>query len=73
MITEQQDLKSIEVLVQVNAINVLWEYKIIKDNQVISKTNCRCSYSANQKEQFKIDLGELSDKFIGLIEWDKVQ
>lgn len=68
MITKQTNLKSVEVLTQANAINVLWTIDIVEDGQVISSTNHRCSYGNGQREQFEADV-EGADKYVGLIDW----
>lgn len=73
MLTEQQILKSVEVLAQANAINVLWEDQILRDGEVVSRTNHRCSYGAGQMEQFVVDLGVDAEKYVGLIDWTKVE
>ena len=69
MLKEQTVLKSVEVLTQANAINVLWENQILRDDVVISATNHRCAYGKGQKEQFEADLGDEAVKYVGLINW----
>jgi len=69
MLSKQIILKSVEVLTQANAINVLWENQILEDDVVISATNYRCAYGKGQKEQFEADLGDEAVKYVGLIDW----
>lgn len=68
MITKQKNLKSVEVLTQANAINVLWTIDIVEDGQVISSSNHRCSYGKGQREQFEADV-EGAEKYVDLIDW----
>lgn len=71
MLTEQQILKSVEVLAQTNAINVLWEDQILRDGEVISVSNFRRAYGAGQRVQFESDLGADASKYVELIDWNK--
>ena len=73
MLTEQQVLKSVEVLAQANAINVLWEDQILRDGEVVSASNFRRAYGAGQREQFESDLGVDASKYVELIDWTKVE
>lgn len=68
MITKQTNLKSVEVLTQANAINVLWTIDIVEDEQVISSTNHRCSYGKGQKDKFLKEV-EGASAYVGLIDW----
>lgn len=68
MLEKIKKLKSVEVLTQANAINVLWTIYIVEDGQVISNTNHRCSYGKGQCGQFEADV-EGADKYVGLIDW----
>lgn len=67
-IQEVKVLKSVEVLPQVNAVNVLWENQIVKDGEVIASNMHRCAYSKGQREQFLQDI-EGAEKYVGLIDW----
>lgn len=73
MLEEKKVLKSVEVLAQANAVNVLWENQILRDGVVISTTNHRCAYGAGQEEMFVTDLGDEATKYVGLIDWTVVE
>lgn len=73
MLEKIKNLKSVEVLTQANAINVLWTIDIVEDGQVISSSNHRCSYGVGQREQFINDLGDEATKYVDLIDWTVVE
>ena len=67
-IQEIKLLKSVEVLPQVNAVNVLWENNIVKDGEVIASNMHRCAYGKGQREKFLEEI-EDSEKYVELIDW----
>lgn len=51
-LSEQRVLKSVEVLPQAAAVNVLWEDQVLRDGEVIATTPFRCAYTQEQKDRF---------------------
>ena len=68
MIEKIKQLKSVEVLPQVNVLQVLWEVNIVEDGEVLTTSNHRATYGNTQKEQFVAEV-EGAEKYVGLIEW----
>jgi hypothetical protein len=68
MLTEQQILKSVEILPTQNAINVCWMNQILRDGEIISEIPHRCAYMQDQKDQFLADV-EGGDKYVAAIGW----
>jgi hypothetical protein len=70
---KRKTLKSIEVLLQQNAMQVAWDRSIIDDDgvTVLSSIIERCAYDNTQKDRFMFDLGSDSEPYINLIQWDK--
>ena len=56
MITKNKVLASVEIGVETQTVNAKWLNQIIEDGAVISSIPHRCSYSADQKEQFLADV-----------------
>lgn len=67
-LTEETVLAGVEVLPLLNAINVRWEYRILKDGEVISSENQRRAYSEFERAQFLLDVpdGEVYADAAGL-------
>lgn len=56
LLSEETVLAGVEVLPLQCAINVRWEYRILKDGQVISAENQRRAYSEFDRAQFLTDV-----------------
>jgi hypothetical protein len=67
---EETNLKSVEILPISNTIQLLWETKIYRDDDIIAYDNFRRAYGSNEKNAFMKDLGEESNKYINNIVWD---
>lgn len=60
-LSEQRVLAEITVLTELNAINVKWEDRILRGEDVISSTPFRRAYSKYEREAFIADLAEYKD------------
>ncbi len=60
-LSEQRILSSIEVLTEQNAINVKWEDRIMRDDEVISSAPFRRAYGNTERELFTADLAGYKD------------
>ena len=69
-ITKSTTLKSVNVNLEANVLEVLWVTEIQEDGVVLTSSNQRSSYGANEKERFEADLGDEAAKFIGLLTWE---
>jgi hypothetical protein len=69
-ITKSTMLKSVNVNLESNTLEVLWVTDIQEDGAVLTSSNQRSSYGASEKERFEADLGEEAAKFVGLITWE---
>jgi len=67
-LTEQKILKSVEVLVDQNAVNVCWENQILRDAEIISAVPHRCAYTTEQKEQFLAEV-EGAAPYAAILGW----
>ncbi len=67
-LTEQKILKSVEVLIEQNAVNVCWENQILRDGEVISTVPHRCAYAQEQKEQFLAEV-EGAASYVAILGW----
>ena len=57
-ITKSTTLKSVNVNLEANILEVLWVTEIKEDGVVLTSSNQRSSYGANEKERFTSDLGD---------------
>ena len=69
-ITKSTTLKSVNVNLEANILEVLWVTEIQEDGVVLTSSNQRSSYGANEKERFEADLGEDAAKFVSMINWE---
>lgn len=60
-LSEQRVLAEITVLTEMNAINVKWEDRILRDDEVISSAPFRRSYSKQERAAFIEDLANYKD------------
>lgn len=65
---EQTVLKSVEVMLEAQTINVCWENIILKDGEVIAQSNHRRAYNKNEKEQFLTDV-EGAQNYVSVVGW----
>lgn len=52
MLTESKILKSVTILPEVKAVEVLWVNQIKRDDQVIAEENFRTTFVEQQKDAF---------------------
>jgi hypothetical protein len=62
-------LKAITIRIQENIMEALWEKQIILNYEIVSTSNHRTSYTADEKDRFLTDFGNDS-KYENLIEWN---
>ena len=55
-LSEERVLAGVEILPLISSINVRWEYRILKDGEVISTENQRRAYGKNERNQFLLDV-----------------
>ncbi|HWV16053.1 MAG TPA: hypothetical protein VN030_11550 [Cellvibrio sp.] len=68
-LTEARVLKSVEILPASSAVNVLWADQVLRDGEVISESNHRKSYNANNKDSFLIEV-EGAENYIPVLGWE---
>ena len=65
---EQRILKQVTVIADQNTVNVQWADQILRDDQVISETFHRKSYSKKQKEEFLSEVDGASN-YVQILGW----
>jgi len=67
-LTEQTILKSVEVLPEQSAVNVMWENQILRDGEVISAAPHRKAYGQEQKDEFLTEV-EGASAYVTILGW----